>query len=148
LAAGLLPRALRDRAAHGVLACRDGTAALCAAFRGFFANFAAIGEFLAQLDLENFRLLGDDALYWQSYLYSLRIAGLTTLLALGDRLSAGLCDGVRSRRWQGALLVLVILPFWTSFLIRVYAWIGILRPDGLLDAALIGLGLTQEPLGC
>ncbi|SFJ67106.1 putrescine transport system permease protein [Bosea sp. OK403] len=110
------------------------------------ANFAAIGEFLAALDLDNFRLLADDALYWQSYLYSLRIAGLTTLLALAIGYPLAYAMASAPKSWRGALLVLVILPFWTSFLIRVYAWIGILRPDGLLDAALIGLGLTQEPL--
>ena len=50
------------------------------------------------------------------------------------------------RRWRLFLLVLVILPFWTSFLIRVYAWIGILRPEGLLDMALAALGLSDQPL--
>ena len=49
-------------------------------------------------------------------------------------------------RWRGLLLIFVILPFWTSFLIRVYAWIGILRPDGLLDAMLSLLGFDGEPL--
>jgi putrescine transport system permease protein len=111
-----------------------------------FEGFAGIGEFLSQLDIENFRLLADDALYWQSYLYSLRIAGLTTMIALAIGYPLAYAMAVAPKRWQGVLLVLVILPFWTSFLIRVYAWIGILRPDGLLDAVLLGLGLTSEPL--
>ncbi|WP_069877278.1 ABC transporter permease [Bosea sp. BIWAKO-01] len=111
-----------------------------------FQGFSQLGEFLAALDLENFRLLGDDALYWQSYLYSLRIAALTTLIALAIGYPLAYAMASAPRRWQGILLVLVILPFWTSFLIRVYAWIGILRPDGLLDMVLTGMGLTSEPL--
>ncbi|MFC5393180.1 ABC transporter permease [Bosea vestrisii] len=111
-----------------------------------FSGFSQLGEFLGQLDLENFRLLGDDPLYWQSYLSSLRIAALTTLIALAIGYPLAYAMALAPKRWQGILLVLVILPFWTSFLIRVYAWIGILRPDGLLDMALMGIGLTAEPL--
>ncbi len=111
-----------------------------------FSGFRQLGEFLGQLDLENFRLLGDDPLYWQSYLSSLRIAALTTLIALAIGYPLAYAMALAPKRWQGILLVLVILPFWTSFLIRVYAWIGILRPDGLLDMALMGIGLTAEPL--
>ena len=111
-----------------------------------FPGFAQLGEFLGQLDLENFRLLGDDPLYWQSYLSSLRISALTTLIALAIGYPLAYAMALAPKRWQGILLVLVILPFWTSFLIRVYAWIGILRPDGLLDMALMGIGLTNEPL--
>jgi putrescine transport system permease protein len=111
-----------------------------------FEGFSRLGEFVAALDLENFKLLGDDPLYWQSYLYSLRIAALTTLVALAIGYPLAYAMAAAPRRWQNVLLVLVILPFWTSFLIRVYAWIGILRPEGLLDAVLIALGLTSEPL--
>lgn len=111
-----------------------------------FPGISQLGEFLGQLDLENFRLLGDDPLYWQSYLSSLRIAALTTLIALAIGYPLAYAMALAPKRWQGILLVLVILPFWTSFLIRVYAWIGILRPDGLLDMALMGIGLTSEPL--
>ncbi|WP_441489233.1 ABC transporter permease subunit [Bosea sp. 2RAB26] len=111
-----------------------------------FEGFSQLGEFIAALDLENFKLLGDDPLYWQSYLYSLRIAALTTLIALAIGYPLAYAMASAPRRWQGILLVLVILPFWTSFLIRVYAWIGILRPDGLLDTVLTGMGVTSEPL--
>lgn len=111
-----------------------------------FQGFSQLGEFIAALDLENFKLLGDDPLYWQSYLYSLRIAALTTLIALAIGYPLAYAMASAPRRWQGILLVLVILPFWTSFLIRVYAWIGILRPDGLLDTVLTGMGVTSEPL--
>jgi putrescine transport system permease protein len=111
-----------------------------------FPGFSRLGEFLGALDIENFRLLGDDPLYWQSYLSSLRISALTTLIALAIGYPLAYAMALAPKRWQGILLVLVILPFWTSFLIRVYAWIGILRPDGLLDMALMGIGLTAEPL--
>ena len=109
-------------------------------------GLAQLGEFLSQLDLANFSLLGDDALYWQSYLYSLRIAALTTLFALAIGYPLAYAMASAPARWRGILLVFVILPFWTSFLIRVYAWIGILRPDGLLDASLSLLGFEAEPL--
>ncbi|MBN9450632.1 MAG: ABC transporter permease subunit [Bosea sp.] len=109
-------------------------------------GLAQLGEFISQLDLANFTLLGDDPLYWQSYLYSLRIAALTTVLALAIGYPLAYAMASVPARWRGILLVFIILPFWTSFLIRVYAWIGILRPDGLLDAALGLLGFEGEPL--
>lgn len=109
-------------------------------------GLSQLGEFLAQLDIANFRLLADDALYWESYLYSLRIAALTTVFALGIGYPLAYAMASAPSRWRGVLLVFVILPFWTSFLIRVYAWIGILRPEGLLDAGLSLLGIEGEPL--
>jgi putrescine transport system permease protein len=111
-----------------------------------FQGFSELRAFLSGLDLENFRLIASDDLYWQSYLTSLRIAALTTLAALVIGYPLAYAMAAAPSRWQGLLIVLVILPFWTSFLIRVYAWIGILRPDGLLDAALGWLGLTAGPL--
>ncbi|HEV7259739.1 MAG TPA: ABC transporter permease subunit [Bosea sp. (in: a-proteobacteria)] len=111
-----------------------------------FEGLAKLGEFLGQLDLENFRLLADDELYWQSYLQSLRIAALTTLIALAIGYPLAYAMAAAPRRWGPILLLLVVLPFWTSFLIRVYAWIGILRPEGLLDMALGAFGLANEPL--
>ncbi|MDP3410255.1 ABC transporter permease [Bosea sp. (in: a-proteobacteria)] len=111
-----------------------------------FEGLAALRDFLAGLDLENFGLIWEDPLYWQSYLYSLRIAALTTLIALAIGYPLAYAMASAPARWRAILLVLVILPFWTSFLIRVYAWIGILRPEGLLDMALAALGLSDQPL--
>lgn len=111
-----------------------------------FDGFAKLGDFLAGLDLENFGLILEDPLYWQSYLYSVRIAALTTLITLAIGYPLAYAMASAPLRWRAILLVLVVLPFWTSFLIRVYAWIGILRPEGLLDAALGALGLTSEAL--
>jgi putrescine transport system permease protein len=90
-------------------------------------------------------LLGDN-LYVLAYLGSLKLAGISTLgcLLLGYPAAYAIARAPRERRQ--ALLMLVALPFWTSFLIRVYAWIGILKNEGLLNMALMGMGLISEPL--
>ena len=74
------------------------------------------------------------------------IAGISTILVLviGYPIAYGMARA--PRRWQPTLLMLIILPFWTSFLIRVYAWIGILKKEGLLNQALLWLGVIHEPL--
>ncbi len=109
------------------------------------AGWAGLTEFLRGLSFENYRFLGSDWLYLASYLRSLEIAAGSTLLLLliGFPLAYGMARA--PRRWQPALFVLVILPFWTSFLIRIYAWINILQRDGLLNQALLALGLVDEP---
>lgn len=109
-------------------------------------GFAGITNFISQLDLESFAWLLDDKIYILSYLNSLKIAFISTLLTLliGYPMAYGLAKA--PQRWRTVLLMLVILPFWTSFLIRVYAWIGILKPEGLLNMGLMGLGLIDEPL--
>jgi putrescine transport system permease protein len=109
-------------------------------------GFGQIREFLAGLDVEAFRLLWEDSLYLNAFLTAIRIAGTATLIALliGFPLAYAITRAPKS--WQNLLVLLVILPFWTSFLIRVYAWIAILRPEGVLDRVLITIGLTSEPL--
>jgi putrescine transport system permease protein len=100
----------------------------------------------ATLNLENYRLLFEDSLYWRSYLNSVKIAAISTLLTLlvGYPMAYGMARAPRP--WRLALVMLVVLPFWTSFLIRVYAWIGILKKEGLLNLALLELGVISEPL--
>jgi len=90
-------------------------------------------------------LIGSDAIYLFSYFKSLEVAAISTalLLLIGYPLAYGIARAPRG--WQPALFVLVILPFWTSFLIRIYAWINILQRDGLLNQALLALGLVEEP---
>jgi putrescine transport system permease protein len=110
-------------------------------------GWSAWTEFLAALDLENYSTLASDDLYWQAGLSSIRIAAVATLVLLVIAYPIALAMARAPRSWRVVLVALVILPFWTSFLIRVYAWIGILRPEGLLDGALMGLGLTSSPLG-
>lgn len=106
-------------------------------------GFAAL---IAELDFENFVFLTQDDLYWKAYLSSLRIAVLSTLLTLlvGYPIAYGMARA--PEEWRPTLMMLVILPFWTSFLIRVYAWMGILANEGFLNQALMGLGLISEPL--
>ena len=109
-------------------------------------NWRAVKEFFAELDVENYATVFGDDLYVQAALSSVRIALLSTLLLLLVGFPVALAMArVRPER-RTLLLALVILPFWTSFLIRVYAWIVILRPEGLLNGALGGLGLIEEPL--
>jgi putrescine transport system permease protein len=115
-------------------------------YRPVLTGFDRLREFVAALDFENFStLLGDD-LYLQAALSSLRIAAISTALLLLVGYPMAYAMARAPRRWRTPLVALVILPFWTSFLIRVYAWIGILKPEGLLNQALLGLGVIAEPL--
>ena len=99
-----------------------------------------------RLNLSNYLFLLQDPLYREAYLNSLAIAGLATLLTLAVGLPLAYAIARAPERWRGALVMMVILPFWTSFLIRVYAWIGILKNEGLLNALLLWLGLIDQPL--
>ena len=89
-------------------------------------------------------LLAADSLYLLSYLKSLQVAAISTVDPPRDRLSDRLRDGARPARLAALLVMLVILPFWTSFLIRVYAWIGILKRDGLLNDVLMRLRIDRR----
>ncbi len=110
------------------------------------AGLAGFTDFFSKLDFESFQWLLDDKIYILSYLESLKIALISTFftLLIGYPMAYALAKSPQS--WRTILLMLVILPFWTSFLIRVYAWIGILKPEGLLNSALMGMGLIDEPL--
>jgi putrescine transport system permease protein len=109
------------------------------------AGLAGLKEFLAALSLETYALIGSDPIYVLSYLKSLEIALIATaiLLLIGYPLAYGMARA--PRRAQAALVMLVVLPFWTSFLIRIYAWINILQRDGLLNQALLALGIVDTP---
>lgn len=108
-------------------------------------SFQAVIDHLSNLDFYNYEFLFEDPLYVNSYLNSLRIAAISTVLTLliGYPIAYGIARC--GTAWRGALLALVILPFWTSFLIRVYSWIGILSAEGVLNGALIWIGITDEP---
>ncbi|MFT6912829.1 MAG: putrescine transport system permease protein [Paracoccaceae bacterium] len=103
-------------------------------------------DMIAAWDFENFHWLLDDDLYYISYLSSLKIAFISTCLTLlvAYPLAYGMARAPESLR--PTLLMLVILPFWTSFLIRVYAWIGILSNEGFLNQFLLWTGIISEPL--
>jgi spermidine/putrescine transport system permease protein len=88
-----------------------------------------------------------EPLYLRIFARSLGLALATTILCLGAAYPVAYWLGLRvAPRWKNALLVLVILPFWTSFLVRMYAWIFILRSEGLLNLALAALGLPPLSL--
>jgi len=104
-------------------------------------GLAGVRAFLAGLDGETYARLTKDSLYLSAYLSSLRLAaeGSGLLLLIGYPIAYGIsrCPP----RVRQALVMAVILPFWTSFLIRIYAWIAILKPAGVLNAVLHVVGL-------
>ena len=112
----------------------------------FSAGWAGLREFVAAFDFENYAFVLTDPLYVQSYLQSVAIAGLSTfiLMLVGYPIAYAMARSPLA--WRPILILLVILPFWTSFLIRIYAWMGILAREGIVNQLLVGLGLTQEPL--
>jgi putrescine transport system permease protein len=110
------------------------------------AGWDGIRAFLSELDFANYALVLSDALYIESYLQSLWIAAVSTALLLLVGYPIAYAIARAPATWRPLLVLLVILPFWTSFLIRVYAWIGILSREGFLNQALMGLGLISEPL--
>jgi putrescine transport system permease protein len=99
-----------------------------------------------KLHLANYIFLTKESLYFEAFLSSLKVAAISTFfcLLIGYPMSYGIARADAS--WRNTLLLLVILPFWTSFLVRVYAWIGLLRNNGLINNVLMGLGITHEPI--
>ena len=104
------------------------------------------GDLRWHATLSNFALLAGDDLYLRAYLGSLGYAALATglCLVLGYPIAHAIARAPTA--WRQLLLFLVVLPFWTSFLIRVYAWIAILEPNGLLNRLLLTAGLIKAPL--
>ncbi len=109
-------------------------------------GWEGIKAFFAALDFENFVFLTEDDLYWKAYLSSLQIAVISTVLTLLVGYPMAYAMARAPNHWRPTLLMLVILPFWTSFLIRVYSWMGILSTEGYLNQLLLSLGLISEPL--
>ena len=109
------------------------------------AGWHGIENFFAGLSLDNYVLLGSDPLYLLSYVKSLEIAAFSTLilLVIGYPIAYGIAR--TPRRLQAVLVLLVVLPFWTSFLIRIYAWMNILQHDGPLNQVLMALHIVREP---
>jgi putrescine transport system permease protein len=104
------------------------------------------GRLQLAASLANYRALAGDALYLKALLGSLRIAGFATAIALliGYPLAYAIVRSAPHRRL--ALLLVTVAPFWMSFLIRTYAWIGLLRPGGTVNAVLSALHLIDAPL--
>jgi putrescine transport system permease protein len=108
-------------------------------------GLAALREFIDALSYDNYALLVSDPIYLVSYIRSVVIAVLSTamLLVIGYPLAYGMTRAPRGL--QPILFMLVVLPFWTSFLIRIYAWINILQREGLLNQLLLRLGIVDTP---
>ena len=108
-------------------------------------GIAVLKAAFATLSLDNFRLLVSDDLYVLSYLRSLVVAAVSTLIlvVIGYPIAYGMAR--LPERWQPIAMMLVIVPFWTSFLIRIYAWINILQHDGLLNKILLALHIVSAP---
>jgi len=110
------------------------------------AGWQGLQEFFARLTADGYRLLVSDPIYLLSYFKSLQIAAISTaiLLLIGYPIAYGIARSARGL--QPPLVMLVVLPFWTSFLIRVYAWINILQHDGLLNQVLLALHIIRAPV--
>lgn len=98
------------------------------------------------LNFGNYLFLLEDDLYWFAYLNSAKIALISTVITLliGYPMAYGIAKAHPA--YRNTLLMLIILPFWTSFLLRVYAWIGLLKNNGLVNNILMGLGVIDDPI--
>ncbi|MCB9992195.1 MAG: ABC transporter permease subunit [Hyphomicrobiaceae bacterium] len=104
------------------------------------------GELIVKLNFGNFQFLMGDPLYINAYLSSLKIAAISTVLTLLVGYPMAYFIARSSERWRNLMLMLIILPFWTSFLLRVYAWIGFLKANGVINNFLMSIGIIHEPL--
>ncbi|WP_128292225.1 MULTISPECIES: ABC transporter permease subunit [Afifella] len=111
-----------------------------------FDGLATLWERAKDLSFDNYVWLTEDALYIKAYLSSVKIALISTAITLLIGYPLALAMARAPDRIRPLLLMAIILPFWTSFLIRVYAWIGILKPEGLLNQLLLSLGVIDQPL--
>ncbi|MCL4171217.1 UNVERIFIED_CONTAM: hypothetical protein GTU68_026849, partial [Idotea baltica] len=110
------------------------------------SGLQGLGQLWQKFDLENYIWLLEDNIYWLSYLSSLKIAIISTCFTLFIGYPIAYALARSPLKWRGTLVLLIILPFWTSFLIRVYAWIGILKTEGFLNHFLLWLGVIDDPL--
>jgi len=104
------------------------------------------GKTIYELSLDNYRK-AFDPLYLHAYWRTIWIAAATTILCAAISFPVAYYLALRApERWKRILLVLTVLPFWTSFLIRTYSWILLLRSEGVINSALTSAGLIQAPL--
>jgi putrescine transport system permease protein len=104
------------------------------------------GMVALKLSFRSFALLAEDSLYWRALLNSIAVAATSTAICLviGYPLAYGVARA--EPRWRGLLLILAVLPFWTSFLLRVYAWKVLLQQGGAFNALLLWAGVIDRPL--
>lgn len=111
-----------------------------------FGGWSVFRDSLSKLSLDNFYLLASDDIYIFSYLRSVTVALVSTAILLVIGYPVAYAMSRLPQRWQGIAMMLVVVPFWTSFLIRIYAWINILQHDGLLNSLLLTLHLIDRPV--
>ncbi|ATC96156.1 ABC transporter permease subunit [Pseudoalteromonas tunicata] len=99
-----------------------------------------------KINFANYLLLLEDSLYFSALLGSLKVAFISTILCIFVGYPMAYAIATAPEKWRTPLLMLIILPFWTSFLIRVYAWIGILKSNGVINNFLMWLGVIDQPL--
>lgn len=110
------------------------------------AGLAGLQAFIDALSLENYRMLFSDTLYIASFLKSLQVAAISTFLLMIVALPIAYAISRAPRALQPALAIAVMLPFWTAFLIRIYAWITILQREGLINDVLLALRIIDQPI--
>ena len=137
---GLFPGPVSHRLQDLVLGGAALHSALCASVRPGCTACRFRG-----IHFSGYAYLFTDPLYLRSYLYSVMVAAVSTLccLLLGYPMAYAIARSGEARR--NVLLMLIMLPFWTSFLLRVYAWIGLLKNDGIINNVLLHLGLIHQP---
>ena len=99
-----------------------------------------------RFNLGNYFFLFSDSLYLKAFLSSLKVASISTLFCLVIGYPMAYAIARANVNWRNTLLLLIILPFWTSFLLRVYAWIGLLGNNGPINQVLMALGIIDEPI--
>jgi putrescine transport system permease protein len=109
------------------------------------AGWHGVRAFFAALSFDNYVLIASDPIYVLSYLKSVEIAAFSTLILLVIGYPIAYAIARTPPRWQAVLVVLTVLPFWTSLLIRIYAWMNILQRDGPLNQLLLALSIVKEP---
>jgi spermidine/putrescine transport system permease protein len=110
-----------------------------------FLKRGPYGQIVWEFNLKNYARFFDP-LYLKIFVRSFKIAGLTTIFCFLFGYPMAYWIATRSPRWRNTLLLLLMIPFWTNFLVRTYAWILILRDTGLINSLLMGLGLISQPL--
>ena len=101
---------------------------------------------VVSFNFDNYQVLLRESLYVDTFLYSVKVAAVSTFwcLLIGYPMAYAIARSKPSTR--NLLLMLIILPFWTSFLLRVYAWVGLLKTNGVINNMLLALGLIDQPL--
>jgi spermidine/putrescine transport system permease protein len=111
-----------------------------------FMQRATFGGIVVAFTLENYSR-AFDPLYFNALLRSIYIAAVTTVICLGVAYPIAYFLATRASRYRNTLILALMLPFWTNFLIRTYAWLTLLRTNtGLINSALLSLGLIDDPL--